>query len=58
VLEPGTLKPVMEVVVVAGAITSTSALLVTGVPGGVVIATGGATSGVAAQKREQHSAHM
>jgi hypothetical protein len=51
VLEPGTLKPVTDTVAPGGATTLASALAVIGVPGGVVTATGGATSSVAAQHR-------
>lgn len=55
-LQPGTMKPVTEAVVPAGATTAASALLVMAVPGGVVTAMGGATSGVAAQRHQEDMA--
>jgi hypothetical protein len=54
-LEPGTLNPVTDAVVPAGATTAASALPVMAEPGGVVTAMGGATKGVAAQQ-STHSA--
>ena len=50
-LEPGTLKPVTAAVVPGGATTLASALPMMGVPGGVVMASGGTTSGVAAKRK-------